>query len=139
MVVSLPSSKVLTLNWNFGSMLGMVLGFQIFTGTFLAFYYSDDRVLAFSRVQYIMYEVNFGWVFRVLHFNGARLFFVFLYMHLFKGLFFMSYRLKKVWSSGLLILLLVMIEAFIGYVLVWAQISFWASVVITRLLSVIPV
>nr|QPF22260.1 cytochrome b [Ophidascaris sp. CYZ-2020] len=139
MVVSLPSSKVLTLNWNFGSMLGMVLGFQILTGTFLAFYYSDDSVLAFSSVQYIMYEVNFGWVFRVLHFNGASLFFVFLYMHLFKGLFFMSYRLKKVWASGLVILLLVMMEAFMGYVLVWAQMSFWASVVITSLLSVIPV
>uniref|UniRef100_UPI0030E12208 cytochrome b n=1 Tax=Porrocaecum reticulatum TaxID=2161849 RepID=UPI0030E12208 len=139
LVVSLPSSKALSLNWNFGSMLGMVLGFQILTGTFLAFYYSDDSLLAFSSVQYIMYEVNFGWVFRVFHFNGASLFFIFLYLHLFKGLFFVSYRLKKVWSSGLVILLLTMMEAFMGYVLVWAQMSFWASVVITSLLSVIPV
>nr|YP_010620893.1 cytochrome b [Toxocara vitulorum]WAX39107.1 cytochrome b [Toxocara vitulorum] len=139
MVVSLPSSKSLTLNWNFGSMLGMVLVFQILTGTFLAFYYCSDSVVAFSSVQYVMYEVNFGWVFRVFHFNGASLFFVFLYMHLFKGLFFVSYRLKKVWSSGLVILLLVMMEAFMGYVLVWAQMSFWASVVITSLLSVIPI
>nr|YP_009450245.1 cytochrome b [Ortleppascaris sinensis]AOV93985.1 cytochrome b [Ortleppascaris sinensis] len=139
LVITLPSSKALTLNWNFGSMLGMVLGFQILTGTFLAFYYSDDSLLAFSSVQYIMYEVNFGWIFRVFHFNGASLFFVFLYLHLFKGLFFASYRLKKVWSSGLTILLLVMMEAFMGYVLVWAQMSFWASVVITSLLSVIPI
>nr|YP_004935178.1 cytochrome b [Ascaris lumbricoides]YP_009450156.1 cytochrome b [Ascaris ovis]AGN72546.1 cytochrome b [Ascaris sp. chimpanzee-cA]AGN72558.1 cytochrome b [Ascaris sp. gibbon-gA]APX55621.1 cytochrome b [Ascaris suum]AER26694.1 cytochrome b [Ascaris lumbricoides]ANY60153.1 cytochrome b [Ascaris ovis] len=139
MVVSLPSSKVLTYGWNFGSMLGMVLGFQILTGTFLAFYYSNDGTLAFLSVQYIMYEVNFGWIFRVLHFNGASLFFIFLYLHLFKGMFFMSYRLKKVWVSGIVILLLVMMEAFMGYVLVWAQMSFWASVVITSLLSVIPV
>nr|YP_010938376.1 cytochrome b [Toxocara apodemi]WLE72136.1 cytochrome b [Toxocara apodemi] len=139
LVISLPSSKSLTLNWNFGSMLGMVLGFQILTGTFLAFYYCDDSSGAFFSVQYIMYEVNFGWIFRVFHFNGASLFFVFLYAHFFKGLFFSSYRLKKVWSSGLVILLLTMMGAFMGYVLVWAQMSFWASVVITSLLSVIPV
>lgn len=120
-------------------MLGMVLIFQILTGTFLAFYYCDDSAGAFMRVQYIMYEVNFGWIFRVFHFNGASLFFIFLYIHLFKGLFFASYRLKKVWSSGLVILLLTMMEAFMGYVLVWAQIRFWASVVITSLLSVIPI
>lgn len=96
MVVSLPSSKSLTLNWNFGSILGMVLVFQILTGTFLAFYYCDDSIVAFARVQYVMYEVNFGWIFRIFHFNGASLFFIFLYVHLFKGLFFVSYRLKKV-------------------------------------------
>lgn len=96
LVISLPSRKSLTLNWNFGRMLGMVLGFQILTGTFLAFYYCDDRSGAFFSVQYIMYEVNFGWIFRVFHFNGARLFFVFLYVHFFKGLFFSRYRLKKV-------------------------------------------
>ena len=139
LVFSLPSRKSLTLSWNFGSILGMVLFFQILTGTFLAFYYTADSLMAFSTVQYIMYEVNFGWVFRIFHFNGARLFFVFLYLHIFKGLFFMSYRLKKVWLSGLTIYLLVMIEAFIGYVLVWAQMSFWAAVVITSLLRVIPI
>nr|BAV78655.1 cytochrome b [Steinernema glaseri] len=139
MVISLPSSKTLTLSWNFGSMLGMVLAFQILTGTFLAIYYSADSLLAFSSVQYIMYEVNFGWIFRVFHFNGASLFFIFLYLHFFKGLFFMSYRLKHVWASGLSIFLLIMMEAFMGYVLVWAQMSFWASVVITSLLSVIPI
>nr|YP_010705372.1 cytochrome b [Rhabdias kafunata]WCQ82420.1 cytochrome b [Rhabdias kafunata] len=139
LVFSLPSSKSLTLSWNFGSMLGMVLFFQILTGTFLAFYYTADSLMAFSTVQYIMYEVNFGWIFRVFHFNGASLFFIFLYMHIFKGLFFMSYRLKKVWMSGLTIYLLVMMEAFMGYVLVWAQMSFWAAVVITSLLSVIPI
>nr|YP_009027250.1 cytochrome b [Contracaecum osculatum]AGR53830.1 cytochrome b [Contracaecum osculatum] len=138
LVISLPSSKALTLNWNYGSMLGMVLGFQILTGTLLAFYYTNDGVSAFSSVQYIMYEVNYGWVFRIFHSNGASLFFIFLYLHIFKGLFFCSYRLKKVWLTGVVILLLVMMEAFMGYVLVWAQMSFWASVVITSLLSVIP-
>nr|YP_009390974.1 cytochrome b [Caenorhabditis remanei]ARV88227.1 cytochrome b [Caenorhabditis remanei] len=139
MLVTLPSSKTLTLSWNFGSMLGMVLVFQIVTGTFLAFYYTPDSLMAFSTVQYIMYEVNFGWIFRIFHFNGASLFFIFLYLHIFKGMFFMSYRLKKVWMSGLTIYLLVMMEAFMGYVLVWAQMSFWAAVVITSLLSVIPI
>lgn len=138
-IISLPSSKSLTLNWNYGRILGIVLIFQILTGTLLAFYFADDGTLAFDRVQYIIYEVNFGWVFRVFHSNGASLFFIFLYLHVFKGIFFISYRLKKVWFSGLVILLLVIMEAFIGYVLVWAQISFWASVVITSLLSVIPI
>ena len=94
--------------------------------------------MAFGSVQYIIYEVNFGWVFRIFHFNGASLFFIFLYLHFFKGLFFSSYRLKGVWGTGLVMFLFVMIEAFIGYVVVWAQMSFWASVVITSLLSVIP-
>nr|UFQ24446.1 cytochrome b [Pingus sinensis] len=139
LVVVLPSSKTLSLKWNFGSMLGMVLFFQILTGTFLAFYYSDDSLMAFSSVQYIMSEVNYGWSFRIFHFNGASLFFIFLYLHFFKGLGFCSYRLKKVWLSGILLLFCLILEAFMGYVLVWAQMSFWASVVITSLLTVIPV
>nr|ANY93348.1 cytochrome b [Mecistocirrus digitatus] len=120
-------------------MLGMILIFQIFTGTFLAFYYTADSIMAFSAIQYIMYEVNYGWTFRIFHFNGASLFFIFLYLHIFKGLFMMSYRLKKVWFTGLTLYLLIMLEAFMGYVLVWAQMSFWAAVVITSLLSVVPV
>lgn len=117
----------------------MVLVFQLITGTLLAIYYSADSLLAFNRVQYIMYEVNYGWIFRIFHFNGASLFFIFLYLHFFKALFFNSYRMKLVWATGLTLFLFVMMEAFMGYVLVWAQISFWASVVITSLLSVIPI
>lgn len=139
LLVTLPRRKTLTLGWNFGRILGMILLFQIMTGTFLAFYYVADGSIAFSSVQYVMYEVNLGWIFRIFHFNGARLFFLFLYLHIFKGLFIMSYRLKKVWLSGLIIYLLIILEAFIGYVLVWAQISFWAAVVITSLLRVIPI
>lgn len=137
-LLNLPSSKTLRIYWNFGSILGIIMVFQILTGTFLVFYYTPDRILSFSTVQYIIYEVNFGWVFRIFHFNGASLFFIFLYLHIFKGLFFSSYRLNKVWLSGLTLYLLIIIEAFIGYVLVWAQMRFWAAVVITRLLSVIP-
>lgn len=139
LLISLPRSKTLSLNWNFGRILGIVLVFQLVTGTLLAIYYTADGLLAFNRVQYIIYEVNFGWVFRIFHFNGARLFFIFLYLHFFKGLFFNRYRLKFVWITGLTIFFLVIIEAFIGYVLVWAQIRFWASVVITSLLRVIPI
>nr|YP_007183193.2 cytochrome b [Dictyocaulus viviparus]AFV32112.2 cytochrome b [Dictyocaulus viviparus] len=134
----LPSSKSLSIFWNFGSMLGMILFLQIFTGVFLTFFYVPEGLVAFDSVQYIMYEVGYGWVFRIFHFNGASLFFIFLYLHIFKGLFMCSYRLKKVWMTGLLMFFLIMMEAFMGYVLVWAQMSFWAAVVITSLLSVIP-
>nr|YP_010618332.1 cytochrome b [Camallanus lacustris]WAX01722.1 cytochrome b [Camallanus lacustris] len=137
-LIVLPASKSLDLNWNYGSMLGMILSFQIFTGFFLSFYYSNDSILSFESVQYIMYEVNWGWLFRIVHFNGASLFFVFLYLHFFKGLFNFSFRLKGVWLSGLFIMIFVMLESFMGYVLVWAQMSYWACVVITSLVGVIP-
>jgi len=108
------------------------------TGVFLVFFYSNDVSLAFSRVQYLIYESNYGWLIRICHFNGASLFFFFIYLHFFKALFYFRYRLKIVWLVGLFILLIFIMEAFLGYVLVWAQISFWAAVVITSLLSVIP-
>ena len=117
----------------------MTLVLQILTGVFLVFYYCPDRGLAFYSVQYIMVESNFGWVLRLFHFNGASFFFVFLYLHFFKGMFFGRFRLRFVWFRGISVFLLLIGEAFIGYVLVWAQISFWASVVITSLLRVIPV
>jgi ubiquinol-cytochrome c reductase cytochrome b subunit len=119
-------------------MLGMVLALQILTGVFLVFYYCNDGALSFDRVQYIMYEVSWGWLIRIVHFNGASLFFFFLYMHVFKGLRFFRYRLKGVWLFGIFMFFLFMGVAFMGYVLVWAQMRFWASVVITRLLTVIP-
>lgn len=137
-MVGLPASFTLTLFWNFGRMLGLVLVFQVFTGLFLSFFYSNERIFSFFSVQYIMYEVSSGWIFRLFHFNGASLFFFFLYLHFFKGMFFFSFRLWKVWARGLTLFLLVMGEAFMGYVLVWAQMSYWASVVIISLLSVIP-
>ena len=138
MLLNLPTRKTLRVFWNFGSMLGFILSFQLVTGVFLSFFYVADSTLAFNSVQYIMFEVNGGWAFRLLHSNGARLFFFFLYIHIFKALFFQSYRLFLVWLRGLSLFLFFIMEAFMGYVLVWAQIRFWAAVVITSLLSVIP-
>jgi ubiquinol-cytochrome c reductase cytochrome b subunit len=134
----LYTRKSLTYFWNYGSILGIVLLFQLISGFFLVFYYSNDRSISFDRVQYIIYEVTCGWVIRIFHFNGASLLFIFLYLHFFKGLRFFSYRLKGVWLLGIVIFLLFIIIAFIGYVLVWAQMRFWASVVITSLLTVVP-
>lgn len=105
----------------------------------MVFFYTADRNISFDRVQYLIIEVNLGWIFRLLHFNGASLFFVLIYLHIFKALFINSFRLKFTWVRGLTIFLLLIGVAFIGYVLVWAQISFWARVVITRLLRVIPI
>ena len=137
-LINLPASKSLTLHWNYGSILGMVIASQVLTGLLLSMYYTADARLAFDSVQYIMREVNNGWFIRLMHINGARLLFIFLYLHFFKGLFMQSYRLKMVWVSGLVMFLLIMGIRFMGYVLVWAQMSFWAAVVITRLLRVIP-
>ena len=138
-ILSLPARKALTLNWNFGSMLGMILVVQLLTGLYMSCYYRNDAELAFDRVQYIMYEVKMGWLARSLHFNNANFFFVFIFLHFFKGLFFQSYRLKGVWVLGMLMFVLTMLAAFTGYVLVWAQMRFWAGVVITSLLSVVPI
>jgi len=137
--MNLPTRKNLTFKWNFGRILGIVLVFQIASGVLLVFYYSNDRLLSFSRIQFIMNETSVFTFIRILHFNGVSLFFIFLYLHIFKGIFFFRYKLEKVWLRGLTIYLLVMAEAFMGYAMVWAQISYWACVVITRLLIVIPI
>jgi ubiquinol-cytochrome c reductase cytochrome b subunit len=115
----------------------MVLFWQILSGSLLIFYYRNGFD-SFDRVQYLIYDVNFGWLMRIIHFNGARIFFIFLFLHFFKALFNFRYRLKLTWLTGIIILLILIGEAFIGYVLVWAQIRFWACVVITSLLMVIP-
>jgi len=100
--------------------------------------YGADASVAFDTVQFIIYEINFGFLLRIFHFNGARLFFIFLYLHLMKALFHFGYRLHTVWLRGVTILLLTIMTAFLGYVLVWGQIRFWAAVVITNLVRVIP-
>lgn len=117
-VLYLPASKSLSLYWNFGSILGIVLVIQIFTGLCIAIYYTADSSLAFDSVQYIIYQTNYGWFFRILHMNFASLFFIFLYLHFFKGLYMSSYRLRGVWCTGLMILLMVIGISFMGYVLV---------------------
>jgi ubiquinol-cytochrome c reductase cytochrome b subunit len=139
MLITLPSRKSLTISWNFGRILGIILVFQIITGIFLVFYLIADGGLAFLSVQSVIVDSVFALFLRIFHFNGASLFFIFLYLHIFKGLFFISYRLREVWMSGLTIFLFLIAEAFIGYVLLWRQMSFWAAAVITSLLRVIPI
>lgn len=137
-IFRLPVSIFLRYFWNFGRFLFFVLIIQLFTGIFLLFYYTNEGFIAFDSVQYIIYNVHFGWLFRLIHFNGASLIFLILFLHILKGLFFIRFRLTYVWFFGIILFLIFIIEAFLGYVLVWSQIRYWAAVVITRLLSVIP-
>lgn len=120
----LPASSVLSYNWNFGSMLGFILVFQILTGLLLRINYVSSSFLAFDSVQEIMFSSWGGFFLRFSHFNGARMFFVFMYFHVLKGLLYGSFRLFYVWVRGVTVLLVVMLVGFLGYVLPWAQIRF---------------
>jgi len=124
--------------WNFGSLLGLCLISQLITGLFLSIHYTSDVAMAFQSVRHIIRDVNFGWLIRILHANGARIFFIILYLHIARGLYFSSFRQTHVWVSGVRILFLLMATAFLGYVLPWGQISFWGATVITNLFSAIP-
>lgn len=137
-LVSLPSPANINIFWNFGSLLGLCLGVQIASGLFLAIHYARDARLAFKRVIHICYDVNYGWLLRTIHANGASLFFICLYLHTGRGLYFGSYRYIHTWNIGVIILLATIATAFLGYVLPWGQISFWGATVITNLLSAIP-
>lgn len=137
-LVDLPSPSRLTYFWNFGSLLGVFLFSQILTGLFLALQFSGDVNLSFDRVIHIMRDVNYGWILRILHANGASFFFLFIYFHIGRGIYYGSYRFVKTWLRGITIFLLSIATAFLGYVLPWGQISFWAATVITNLLSAIP-
>jgi len=137
-IVDLPSPANLTVYWNFGRMLGLVLGIQILTGLFLAIHYTADIELAFGSVRHIIRDVNGGWIFRTLHANGASFFFVCIYTHIGRGLYYGSYSYKGTWVRGVLLLFLVMASAFLGYVLPWGQIRFWGATVITNLFRAVP-
>lgn len=137
-LISLPSPSNINIFWNFGSLLGLCLGVQIASGLFLAMHYARDARLAFKRVIHICYDVNYGWLLRTIHANGASMFFICLYLHTGRGLYFGSYRYMHTWNVGVIILLITMATAFLGYVLPWGQISFWGATVITNLLSAIP-
>lgn len=128
----------ISLWWNFGSLLGLSLVIQLLRGIFLAIFYTSDISLAFSRVIHISRDVTYGWLLRSIHANGASLFFVCLYIHIARGLYYFSWRLKETWTIGVILFILVIATAFIGYVLPWGQIRFWGATVITRLLSAIP-
>jgi len=136
-----PTPTNLTYLWNFGSLAGITLAFQLLTGVALTFWYIGSVELAFSSVEFLMREVNGGWLVRYLHANGASLFFVVVYLHIGRALFFGSYTYprEKLWLSGVIIFLLMILTAFLGYVLPWGQMSYWAATVITSLLSVVPV
>ena len=137
-LISLPSPSNISIWWNFGSLLGLCLRIQIISGLFLAIHYSNDASLAFKSIIHICYDVNFGWLLRTIHANGASLFFIFLYLHTGRGTYFGSYRYIHTWNIGVIILLLTIATAFLGYVLPWGQISFWGATVITNLLRAIP-
>lgn len=134
----LPSPSTLYIMWNFGSLLGLCLSIQIVTGLFLAFHFSADTQISFLSVRHLYRDVNYGWILRLLHANGARAFFICLYLHVARGIFFSSYRWQETWIIGVVLLFLVMATAFLGYVLPWGQISFWGATVITNLFSAIP-
>nr|YP_003434064.1 cytochrome b [Hynobius yangi]ACL27769.1 cytochrome b [Hynobius yangi] len=136
--VDLPTPSNISSLWNFGSLLGICLIAQIITGLFLAMHYTADTSSAFSSVAHICRDVNYGWLMRNIHANGASFFFICIYMHIGRGLYYGSYMYKETWNIGVILLFLVMATAFVGYVLPWGQMSFWGATVITNLLSAIP-
>uniref|UniRef100_A0AAU6QG11 Cytochrome b n=1 Tax=Prionospio sp. 3 MH-2023 TaxID=3059271 RepID=A0AAU6QG11_9ANNE len=137
-VVDLPAPNNLSIWWNFGSLLGLCLIAQILTGLFLAMHYTPHIDLAFSSVAHIARDVNYGWLMRNLHANGGSWFFICLYLHMGRGIYYGSYVYLEVWNIGVIILIATMATAFVGYVLPWGQMSFWGATVITNLLSAIP-
>nr|AIY50969.1 cytochrome b [Noturus miurus]AIY50971.1 cytochrome b [Noturus miurus] len=137
-LIDLPAPSNISAWWNFGSLLLLCLITQILTGLFLAMHYTSDISTAFSSVAHICRDVNYGWLIRNLHANGASFFFICIYLHIGRGLYYGSYLYKETWNIGVILLLLVMMTAFVGYVLPWGQMSFWGATVITNLLSAVP-
>jgi len=135
-----PSPKNLNYFWNFGSLAGIVLVIMIASGIFLAMQYTPHTAMAFDSVERIMRDVNYGWLLRYLHMNGASMFFIVVYIHMFRGMYYGSYKEPRelLWIIGVLIFLAMMATAFVGYTLPWGQMSFWGATVITNLFSVVP-
>nr|BAH59025.1 cytochrome b [Gymnarchus niloticus]BAJ54297.1 cytochrome b [Gymnarchus niloticus] len=137
-LIDLPTPSNISAWWNYGSLLGLCLITQILTGLFLAMHYTSDISTAFSSVVHICRDVNYGWLIRNMHANGASFFFICIYLHIARGLYYGSYLFMETWNIGVILLLLVMMTAFVGYVLPWGQMSFWGATVITNLLSAVP-
>ena len=137
-LIDLPTPISISYIWNFGSLLCICLLIQILTGIFLAMHYCSDVTLAFSSIIHITRDVNFGFLLKSLHANGASLFFICVYLHIGKGLYYGGYLKKHLWFSGITIFGIMMLTAFIGYVLPWGQMSFWGATVITNFVSAIP-
>uniref|UniRef100_O03538 Cytochrome b n=1 Tax=Nothoprocta perdicaria TaxID=30464 RepID=CYB_NOTPE len=137
-LIDLPSPSNISTWWNFGSLLGICLITPILTGVMLAMHYTADTSLAFSSVAHICRDVQYGWMIRNLHANGASFFFICIYLHIGRGFYYGSYLYKETWNTGIILLLTLMATAFVGYVLPWGQMSFWGATVITNLFSAIP-
>nr|QZZ81963.1 cytochrome b [Polyplax reclinata] len=135
---SVPIPISINYNWNYGSLLGFILFVQLVSGMFLAIQFEDSSTLAFSSVVSLMQSIEGGWIIRLLHANGASFFFILLYLHIGRGLYYGSYKHWKVWFSGVMMIMVLMATAFLGYVLPWGQMSFWGATVITNLLSAVP-
>nr|YP_010191956.1 cytochrome b [Diopatra cuprea]QZM06625.1 cytochrome b [Diopatra cuprea] len=137
-LIDLPAPNNLSSWWNFGSLLGLCLSIQIISGLFLSMHYTSNADLAFSSISHIMQDVEYGWLLRNIHANGGSMFFICLYLHVGRGMYYGSFLFSETWNIGILIMILVMMTAFMGYVLPWGQMSFWGATVITNLLSAIP-
>nr|UFI48276.1 cytochrome b [Gymnosoma dolycoridis]UUJ36991.1 cytochrome b [Gymnosoma dolycoridis] len=137
-LIDLPAPINISAWWNFGSLLFLCLMIQIMTGLFLAMHYTADINLAFNSINHICRDVNYGWLLRTMHANGASSFFICIYLHVGRGIYYGSYLYTSTWIIGVIIMFLVMGTAFMGYVLPWGQMSFWGATVITNLLSAIP-
>nr|QNN90457.1 cytochrome b [Parophasma galinieri] len=137
-LIDLPTPSNISSWWNFGSLLGLCLVTQITTGLLLAMHYTADISLAFSSVSNMCRDVQFGWLIRNMHANGASFFFICIYLHIGRGIYYGSYLNKETWNVGVILLLTLMATAFVGYVLPWGQMSFWGATVITNLFSAIP-
>ena len=137
-LIDLPAPVNISIWWNYGSLLGLCLVIQTITGLFLAIHYASRVETAFASVVHIMREVNYGWLIRRAHANGASIFFLFLYLHIGRGIYYGSYNIIETWNIGVIIFVATIATAFIGYVLPWGQIRFWGATVITNLFSAIP-
>nr|ALO70970.1 cytochrome b [Pselaphinae sp. 2 EF-2015] len=137
-LINLPSPSNINFFWNYGSLLGLCLIIQIITGLFLTMHYCSNVNYAFDSIIHICRNVNFGWLIRTIHANGASFFFINIYIHIGRSMYYDSFYLTNTWLIGIMILLITMMTAFMGYVLPWGQMSFWGATVITNLLSAIP-
>nr|YP_010586493.1 cytochrome b [Pseudoneureclipsis sibuyana]UZZ44294.1 cytochrome b [Pseudoneureclipsis sibuyana] len=137
-LINLPSPSNLSFMWNFGSLLGLFLLVQITSGLLLSIHYTPNITIAFDSMNHIYRNMNNGWMYRIIHSNGASFFFLCIYIHMGRGMYYNSFMKKNTWFSGIVILFILMATAFLGYVLPWGQMSFWGATVITNLLSSIP-
>nr|YP_010154749.1 cytochrome b [Thyreus decorus]QQX27984.1 cytochrome b [Thyreus decorus] len=137
-MIKLPTPLNINLWWNFGSMLGLFLMIQIISGFLLSLHYCPNIELAFKMIIHIMKDINNGWMIRLIHINGASFYFLLMYIHISRNIWYSSFKYKDVWFIGITIFFLSMMTAFLGYVLPWGQMSFWGATVITNLVSAIP-